>query len=329
MNLNSTPREVGHMRNREGGSATFVGSGSGVHFVRTVRQTFSRHILNQSLVNEGLHDELVPGEDDLGSSWTTSTSLWHEDEVLHTDSQNHFTFDDVVLWTRPYFDAWHPLFPFLHAPTILETLEKTCMTGLESLEYPERVITSSIMSIALADRRQMPPREGLCLVPLHLVYRTVDEALSVMQPLLLRPASLLILQAFISIQLFLVSMLRLNAASRVGGLIVRMAYHLGLHRCPTRFKQFSVAEADIRRRVFWTMYSLERYLSQSLGMPLDLRDDDLDVCYPDHEFHELLGNPKASGGQICIKSTNIADWIQIPNSSFSRAYLPNMEKSKA
>jgi hypothetical protein len=64
-----------------------------------------------------------------------------------------------------------------------------------------------------------------------------------------------------------------------------MALHLGLHRCPARFEQFSAAEVEIRRRLFWSIYSLERYLSQSLGLPLDLRDDDLDVCYFDNETH--------------------------------------------
>ena len=54
---------------------------------------------------------------------------------------------------------------------------------------------------------------------------------------------------------------------------------------PSRFKQFSVADADMRRRLFWAIYSLERYLSQSLGLPLDIKDDDVDVCYSDKELH--------------------------------------------
>jgi hypothetical protein len=42
--------------------------------------------------------------------------------------------------------------------------------------------------------------------------------------------------------------------------IVRMALHLGLHQCPGRFEQFSPAEIDNLRRLFWSIYSLERYL---------------------------------------------------------------------
>ncbi|KAH8771351.1 hypothetical protein F5882DRAFT_410987 [Hyaloscypha sp. PMI_1271] len=80
-------------------------------------------------------------------------------------------------------------------------------------------------------------------------------------------------------------MLRLDAASRIGAFIVHMALHLGLHRCPDRFEQFPPAEIDNWRRLFWWIYSLERYLSQSLYLPLDLGDDDIKVCYFDNETH--------------------------------------------
>ncbi|KAJ6166543.1 transcriptional regulator family: Fungal Specific TF [Penicillium chermesinum] len=69
------------------------------------------------------------------------------------------------------------------------------------------------------------------------------------------------------------------------GIITRTAFHLGLHRCPGRFACFSRDEADMRRRLFWSIYCLERYLSQALGIPLSIRDDDIDVCYPDDERH--------------------------------------------
>jgi hypothetical protein len=293
-----SPRELGQMRTHRdtgSGSAHFVGSGSGIHFVRTVRRAFASNSVKQNVPDKNAEEELVPGEDD---RLNPPSTLWREGELRILENgfhQSSSTFDELVLWSKSYFDSWHPPFPFLHAPTVLGTLEKLSTQGFEGLDPGESVIVRSIMSISLADRRQQPENQG-CIVPSQLVFHTTDEAIFALQCLIARPSSLRNLQAVVSVQLFLISMLRLNAASRIGGLIVRMALHLGLHRCPTRFEQFSTAEVDIRRRLFWSIYSIDRYLSQSLGLPLDLKDDDLDVCYHDRENHHSLTvtelNPK-------------------------------------
>ena len=80
-------------------------------------------------------------------------------------------------------------------------------------------------------------------------------------------------------------MLRLNAASRIGGLIMRMAVQLGLHRCPARFSAFTSSARELRQRVFWSLYAIDRFISQSMGLPLGLHDDDIDVCFPLAEHH--------------------------------------------
>lgn len=80
-------------------------------------------------------------------------------------------------------------------------------------------------------------------------------------------------------------MLRLNAASRLGGLVIRMALQLGLHRCPARFPSFSAGEKEHRQRIFWSLYGIDRFICQSMGLPLSLHDDDVDVCYLSMERH--------------------------------------------
>jgi hypothetical protein len=252
-----------------------------------VRTALARNSSKRSAAGNGIDEELIPGEDDRLHIQDPSSSIWRADEVSLENGDHPgipSSFDDLVRWTNSYFDSWHPPFPFLHAPTVLGVLEKLSMDGLSRLNYTENVIVRSIMSISLADRRQMP-KEGGSLVPSYLVFQTSDDALSALQPLIIQPSSLPGLQAVVSVQIFLISMLRLNAASRLGGLIVRMAFYLGLHRCPSRFGQFSAADVEIRRRLFWSIYYIERYLSQALGLPLDLKDDDLDVCYSGNELH--------------------------------------------
>ncbi|KFZ07975.1 hypothetical protein V501_06149 [Pseudogymnoascus sp. VKM F-4519 (FW-2642)] len=291
----TSPGEFGSMRPGVAkGSSSFVGSGSGIYFVRAVQSAFAR---NYSQSSHAIDDDLVPGEDDHLQIQTPSGSLWNSEEVCFIPSSQPIvsvSFDDLVRWSQSFFNNWHPLFPFLHAPSILGLFERIATHGVQSLGTVEAITVRSVLSISVADRRQMP-RDDLTLIPSNLVFSTIDEAISSLTPVIMQPSTLSGLQALVAIQVFLISMLRLNAASRIGGLIVRITFHLGLHRCPSRFKQFTLADADMRRRLFWAIYSLERYLSQSLGLPLDLKDDDVDVCYPDNELHDIQVNKAANG----------------------------------
>lgn len=281
-------REFGLMRQTgEDDRARFVGSGSGIHYIRAV---YLRLAKNSALrANGTTASNLVPGEDDQlrgDEASTAEGNLWKEDEVCSasdTNASSRPKFDELVEWSKSYFHSWHPALPFLDGPSVLRIFEDATTNGTSSLSTLEYAILRSVLSISVADSRQ-----GSSLsrpLPSYLVFQTIDEAVSASQFALSQPASLIATQAALSIQLFLVSMLRLNAASRLGGLIVRMAFHLGLHRCPARFAFFTPDEVYTRQRIFWCIYILERLLCQSLGLPLDIQDDDIDICYPGEERH--------------------------------------------
>ncbi|KAF6803576.1 fungal specific transcription factor domain-containing protein [Colletotrichum sojae] len=293
-------REYGLMRDTgKHDTARFVGSGSGIHFVRGVYVRLARKsaLRTNTQASAGTNiNDLVPGEDDQLQRDTSSRdgddlSLWKVHELAPDDDLEHDgdgeggrpSFEQLVDWSRSYFEAWHPTMPFLNAPDVLGLFEEVGASGIASLGHLERSIVKAILSISLADSRQRASFD--CPIPGALVFRTVEEAMSASQFALCQPASVQATQAALAIQLFLVSMLRLNSASRLGGLIVRMAFHLGLHRCPSRYPFFTPEEARMRRRVFWCVYCTERFLCQALGLPLDIRDDDVDVCYPGDERH--------------------------------------------
>ncbi|KAJ0380228.1 hypothetical protein COL26b_001340 [Colletotrichum chrysophilum] len=286
-------REYGLMRDTgKHDTARFVGSGSGIHFIRGVYVRLARKsaLRTSSSSQANNINDLVPGEDDQLQRESSSRdgddlSLWRPHELAPEGEGNDAnpSFEQLVEWSKSYFEAWHPTLPFLSAPDVLGLFEEVSANGIAALGHLERSIVKSILSISLADSRQRAPFARP--VPSSLVFRTVEEAMSASQFALYKPASIQATQAALAIQLFLVSMLRLNSASRLGGLIVRMAFHLGLHRCPSRYPFFTKEEAHMRRRVFWCIYCNERFLCQALGLPLDIRDDDVDVCYPGEERH--------------------------------------------
>ena len=83
-----------------------------------------------------------------------------------------------------------------------------------------------------------------------------------------------------------------------------MVLALGIHR--KRFSHggsSSLVEFEMRKRVFWAAYTLDKYLSIILGRPRVFRDEDIDQHFPERlSDADLTANtsiPKASQSQ-CV-----------------------------
>ncbi|KAK6220339.1 hypothetical protein QIS74_05841 [Colletotrichum tabaci] len=59
------------------------------------------------------------------------------------------------------------------------------------------------------------------------------------------------------------------------GLTVKTCISLGLHREPDAHSDLTMAEANKRRWLFWTVYSLDRSLSIAMDRPFSIQDDDI------------------------------------------------------
>lgn len=150
-------------------------------------------------------------------------------------SSGPILFDDLLDWSQSYFDLWHPAFPFLLAPTTLEYFREISQSGIQPIPSSrhdgfQRIILRSIMSISIADRRQT--NTACKAIPSSLVFRSFNDVIPSAQLVLTEESSILSLPALVSVQIFLISMHRYNAASRLEGLAVRILFQLGLHRCP-------------------------------------------------------------------------------------------------
>lgn len=294
-------QEIGLMRDGgEPGIPRFIGSGSGIHFIRTVYDALARSVGGgpaRSKVGMST-SQLVPGEDDqlvehapggFGTPGTRARApFWKQSEIIQDVEirPRNISFDNLVDYTRSYFDNWHPAFPFLHGPEVLEIFEQVGSQSISSLGEADATIVRAIVSISLADSRQLSIRQNA--IPAELVFLSQEDVASRLVFVVGCPASLKNLQAAVAAMLFLISLLKFNQASRLSGVIVRMAFHLGLHRCPYRYPNFSPHEATMRKRLWWSLYCLDRMVCQSLGLPLDIRDDDVDVCYTDIERHKII-----------------------------------------
>lgn len=237
--------------------------------------------------------DAVPGDDDdqHGHSGLTRSAtkwLWLPDEIID-DNNSIFTFDQLLAWTQSYFDDWHPAYPFVHAPSMLDYFQRVVGEGIHEAEPDDpflAIILRSMLSISIHDRRQTGSH--MTPVPANLVFKSFSEAINGASQALLHESSILSLQAVLAVELFLVSMLRYNAASRIAGVAVRIAYQLGLHRCPRKLTGNPSDDSRLKQRVFWSLYLLDRQICPRLGLPLAVADGIIDVCYPGHEKHRKL-----------------------------------------
>nr|OQO13852.1 hypothetical protein B0A51_17456 [Rachicladosporium sp. CCFEE 5018] len=304
-------REIGLMRWRsEKDAASFVGSASGIHFIRSVYSAVEAEKSRAASPVQSPDRNLVPGEDDQlpGEHAEKPQGLWQSHEITLTTRGRNDTvsFDDLLAWSDSYFENWHKAYPFLHAPSVLESFRRVATRPLSDVckvDPLDLAIMRSIFSISLADRRQSGDKGVNRPWPAELVFQDFDSAIESIQSTLAAATTIKALQAVISVQLFLVSMLRHNAASRLGGLAVRMAFQIGLHRCPVRYNSFTADDIQLRKRVFFCVYCIDRHLCQSLGLPLTIRDDDVDLCLPNEEKHtSVAGITIAADDRLALLS---------------------------
>ncbi|KAG7149998.1 Transcriptional activator protein acu-15 like [Verticillium longisporum] len=89
---------------------------------------------------------------------------------------------------------------------------------------------------------------------------------------------------------YLLTQSRVNHCWSQFGTVTNLALAIGLNRnkSPGTASGLNYIEVESRRRTFWCAYTLDTYLSVSLGRPRSFHDDDIDTelpaCVEDHEI---------------------------------------------
>mgnify|MGYP000359618012 CR=1 FL=1 len=97
-----------------------------------------------------------------------------------------------------------------------------------------------------------------------------------------------------------------------------MACDLGLHRNLTHLG-LSYHELEIRRRVWWNVYILDRMLSVSLGRPLGIEDGSVDQEMPSLEFQPPF--PLIEGFKSVVELVRLAS--DLAKNAFQRQQAKN------
>jgi hypothetical protein len=197
-----------------------------------------------------------------------------------------------------YFQTWHRFFPFLHGPTVSKDLESLYATDADGGSCTPATRPTSTGESVLPLARVIILQ---CLFNLAGIHGGVELPVvsRINKPTQLLPCLLgfaakgdiISIQALFAAQMLLVARMSLRTAVVVGGLRCRAIFLAGLHRCPVRYAELSPDDCDIRKRLFWSIYVVDRFLSQALGHPLGIQDSDIDVCSlagPEHHSRHFV-----------------------------------------
>ncbi|OBT75482.1 hypothetical protein VF21_04902 [Pseudogymnoascus sp. 05NY08] len=221
---------------------------------------------------------------------------------------------DRKIWDD-YLSAYlleiHPLYPFLHEPSITEMyyqLWDTISPSAETSEHVPQQLDNSIHVILIlangccALSNRVDTGDGLHSAGWSLYCAAKDLQGPLVDTVCddSRP-----LQSLHSLTLIVVYLLRLEAnelAQKVLSLAITHAHHLGLNQERT-LDDMPEFEKDMYRRVWWCIYVLDRRLSLLLGRPFLIQDMNVSVNLPQTQRHGV--SPSSTCGSSGSSPTAI------------------------
>ncbi|KAI1824301.1 fungal-specific transcription factor domain-containing protein [Xylaria intraflava] len=176
-----------------------------------------------------------------------------------------------------YFQEWAPLFPILHKPTFLHLYENFASDSDKIKNNHKLAQLYLVFSIA-ALSSEMPDLEQIaaCELEWQKALNTIimDNTMHTLQCLVLALVYCAIRADYKRLQHY--------KAVAVG-----LSHRLGLHQSQKRFS-FGALTIETRKKVFWTLYTLDCFSAAILGLPKLLKEDDIHTEYPSDTDDEYV-----------------------------------------
>ena len=163
-----------------------------------------------------------------------------------------------------YFDNLHGVYPILHRPTLVKMLDQMYVAETDAASSFQVFMVLALGSTSLSTRL---PAESYGLAALRYFDKIhLENSLSGLQCLLL------LLLFALHCPHVRVNVWHLNYQA------IAAVVDLGLQRDIT--SGITLLEQEMRTRIFWVVFMLDRVIATTMGRPIGLRDEacDLRVC---------------------------------------------------
>ncbi|KAB2577295.1 hypothetical protein BFW01_g8565 [Lasiodiplodia theobromae] len=197
-----------------------------------------------------------------------------------------------------FFQEWAPLFPVLHRPAFLALYDEF-VNSSEPLSDKKALAQLNLVFGIAALAGNAPDKSLVESVELqwHAALNSfIDDT------------SLVTLQCLVLAQIFCLQKADYNRLLKYKGIAVSLAHRLGLHQSQKRFA-LGVLTSEMRKKVFWTQYTLDCFTAAQLGLPKQLREEDIHCEFPvdaDDEYITEKGFLPSLPGEFTKLSSALA-----------------------
>ncbi|KAJ8654272.1 hypothetical protein O0I10_010094 [Lichtheimia ornata] len=176
-----------------------------------------------------------------------------------------------------YFRYIHPTAPFINKIAFLEQYY------FQNPQLPDKYLLYSVCSVAgkyLAKEKEMLAKHNISVETMYALNQQLYARAEKVLETVFRRSSINTVSALILLASFSPTNDQAEQDDdRLQWFMVGTAQDLGLHRSSTRWR-LPEHEIELRRRVWYSVYGVDREMSASLGRPLTILDGDFDVEMP-------------------------------------------------
>ncbi|RFU30256.1 hypothetical protein B7463_g6097, partial [Scytalidium lignicola] len=238
---------------------------------------FMTKVCSPADTSKGQSDALPkqgPASVDTSMALSTPSATMYSGLVLNQGNEDEFGLPHRFVADKlvdAYFTYRHPLNPHLHEPSFRQRYKRLWL----SEDYGGEAATEGNLGwfglINMVFCFGCDHAKSIGRVSIDRT-RFFKRAKALVFSGLLQPSSIELVQALLLMGQYLHGSLDLNTCWTVVGLAIRMAQGLGLHLDPTNFTS-EVIDQEIRKRVWWGCFVIDRVLSMKVGRPPTIRDD--------------------------------------------------------
>ncbi|KAF3398571.1 hypothetical protein F1880_006338 [Penicillium rolfsii] len=221
------------------------------------------YAMNDSLMKQGKSSS----KDSIEALTKLSPPLAHGSPDQAVKTAPRLVSDQLI---NIFFQEWAPLYPVVHRPTILKAYGEY-LNNSDSLKLDIHVMTQlnlifGIAALSSSSRTNQNPA-------------FFEQKFTASLDSLTGETSIGGLQCFILAQLYCMTKGDYRTMLRYRALAIDICHQLELHQNQTD-SEFNPLEAETRKKVFWSQYTLDRFSSVLTGMPILLREGDIEIEYP-------------------------------------------------
>ncbi|KAF1967887.1 hypothetical protein BU23DRAFT_282931 [Bimuria novae-zelandiae CBS 107.79] len=168
-----------------------------------------------------------------------------------------------------FFQEWAPLFPVLHRPTFLTLYEQYVANPESTTDKKSIAALNLVFGIAALSS---DPRDGQDIDSFEAQWQTALETF-------LMHNDITTLQCLVLAQIYCLLKADYSRLLKYKGLALGLSQRLGLHQSQKRFA-LGALTSETRKKVFWTLYTVDCFSAAHLGLPKLLREEDVHCEYP-------------------------------------------------